>query len=85
MSTNIINLDKIENLPPVHKFWSETDLNGLSRDDLMHLQLLLRSKMEVVSDRFERELYRKDRERWFQYKMLSYREISKRDYPFATI
>jgi hypothetical protein len=51
----------VENLPPVHRFWAPSDLEGLTTKELMHLQLMLKSKMEVIADRYERELYRKDR------------------------
>jgi hypothetical protein len=72
----------LEDLPPVHRFWTLKDLDGLTRDELMKLQLMLKSKMEVVGDRYERELYRMDRYEWLQLKALAYRERPKSDYPF---
>jgi hypothetical protein len=62
----------LENLPPVHKYWYDDDLDGLTREDLMKLQLMLRSKMEVVGDRYE----------WMQLKARAYKERPKADYPF---
>ncbi len=69
-------------LPPVWKYWEPEDLDGLTRDELERLQLMLRSKMEVVTDCYERDLFYKDRERFMQLKTLAYRERPKRDFPF---
>jgi hypothetical protein len=70
-------------LPPVNTFWTPQDLDGWTAEELMTLQLMLRSKMDIVTDKYERELYRRDRYSWMQLKELSYREKPKRDYPFS--
>ena len=49
--------------------------------ELMHLQLMLKSKMEVIADRYEREVYRKDRYEWMQLMASTYKAPPKRDYP----
>ena len=70
------------NLPPVWKYWDPDDLDGLTKEELKQLQLMLQLKMEAVTDRYERELFFKDRERFIQLKTLAYREPPKRDFPF---
>ena len=72
----------LENLPPVSEYWTSEVLDGLSEQELERLQLMLRLKMEVVADRYERELFFKDRERFMQLKTLAYREKPKKDFPF---
>ncbi len=75
-------MSQLEKLPPVSQFWTSEDLDSLSMDELMKLQLMLRSKMEVVADRYERELFWRDREWFMQLKTLAYREKPKKDFPF---
>jgi hypothetical protein len=72
----------LENLPPVWEYWEPEDLEHLTGDELERLQLMLRSKMDVVTDSYERRLFWKDRERFIQLKTLAYRERPKRDFPF---
>jgi len=72
----------IEKLPPVSAYWENKDLDGLTTDELEILQLILRRKLDVVADRYEHELFWKDRDRFMQLKTLTYREKPKRDFPF---
>ena len=72
----------LENLPPVWKYWEEKDLEDLTQDELEKLQLMLKLKMEVITDRFERQLFWKNRDRYMQLKTIAYRAPGKRDYPF---
>ena len=72
----------LRDLPPVWSYWEPEDLEHLSKDELERLQLNLRSKMEVVTDCYERQLFWKDRDRYMRLKMLAYRERPKRDFPF---
>lgn len=74
--------DRLRVLPPANRFWSSKDLDGLTRDELSTLQLMIKQKMDVVSDRYERELYQRDKYEWLQLKARAYREKPKRDYPF---
>jgi hypothetical protein len=72
----------LENLPPVTNYWDSEDLDGLTKEELEKLQIMLRLKMEAVTDRYERELFYKDRERFMLLKSYAYREEPKRDFPF---
>ena len=72
----------LENLPPVSEYWTSEVLDGLSEQELERLQLMLRLKMEVVADRYERELFFKDRERFMQLKTLTYKQKPKKNFPF---
>jgi hypothetical protein len=72
----------LENLPPVSKYWDPEDLDGLTQEELEKLQLMLRRKLDIIADHYERELFWKDRERFMQLKSLAYREKPKRDFPF---
>ena len=65
------------------KYWESKDLDGLTQDELEKLQLMLKLKMEAVTDRFERKLFWNDRDRYMQLKTLVYSTApAKRDYPF---
>jgi len=72
----------LKHLPPVYEYWSDVDLDLLSKEDLERLQLTLRKKIEVITDRYERELFFKDKDSYMQLKTLVYRQAPKRDFPF---
>jgi hypothetical protein len=72
----------LKDLPPVCEYWSDEVFESLTQEDLERLQLNLKKKMELVADRYERELFFKDRERFTQLKTLAYREKPKMDMPF---
>jgi len=72
----------LENLPPVTKYWHDEDLMDLTLEETEKLTLLLRRKIDIVVDSYERKLFNRDRDRYIQLKTLTYRERPMRDSPF---
>jgi hypothetical protein len=72
----------LSNLPPVMQFWDDKVFDDLTEDEMKQLQLMLRLKIDAVTDRYERKLFWQDRERFMQLKMLAYGDKPKRDYLF---
>jgi hypothetical protein len=79
----MLRSDVLEHLPPVCVYWDAKDLDNLTQEELEKIQLMLRLKMEAVTDRYERKLFYNDREQYMRLKMRAYKQTPpKRDYPF---
>ena len=69
-------------LPPVWEYWTARDLENLTKEEIERLQVMLKSKLDVLGDRYERELFFKDRDRYIQLKKIAYREKPTNDFLF---
>ena len=69
-------------LPPVWEYWTARDLDNLTKEEIERLQVMLKSKLDVLGDRYERELFWKDRDRYIQLKKIAYREKPTNDFLF---
>jgi hypothetical protein len=63
----------LKNLPPVWESWNMKDLEGLSKEEIERLQVLLKTKINFVSDQYERYLFFTDKERYIQKKAVELR------------